>query len=85
MLGWEIQQSLVSLLSSNPYLIIVLIQGNRTGRIAKEATRERPLRTTLEIEISRFVLISASLHFFLQPLKVFLTLIYFQSLRSLQE
>lgn len=31
------------------------------GRIAKEATRERPVRTTLEIEISRFVLISLSL------------------------
>jgi sodium/potassium-transporting ATPase subunit alpha len=31
------------------------------GRIAQQATRERPARTTLEVEILRFVLIIASL------------------------
>ena len=52
------------------------------GRIAKQATAERPGRTTLETEILRFVLIIAGLAFFFAVLIASeLLVIHFISIR----
>ncbi|KAJ7211566.1 hypothetical protein GGX14DRAFT_697247 [Mycena pura] len=63
-----------TLCTSGSGIGVAVALGDNTvfGRIAKQAGRERPVRTSLEVEITRFVLIIASLAFMVALLIVIL-------------